>query len=248
MGSDTEPETPVADRISTSGFKRAAENPTEAVADVGDGEQSGFRLQQKQAAQAIQEKEEEENASGFFKDAAEGGESGFSLAGTDAGGGGFNLGPAATAAMFGSKWMFIHPDAVMTDQHTMNPKFQRGLNRSFDKMIKHAIEGRWKGIILQQGIAGRVAAAGPLTRALNRRIEFLANHQNLPPDQKKQARAAIERMGFKPDHPDILAQLQTLRSYAMSPEEVLRAKNTSPTPPSPGPGAPPGQAPQPTNP
>jgi hypothetical protein len=227
VSDDNTPDTPVADRTSVSGFKRAVGNAVDPE-DTGTGEQSGFLHQQKQAARAQQEDEDAKNASGFFQNAADGdGESGFSLAGTDAGGGGFNLGPAATASMFGGKWMFIHPDAVMTDQHTTHPQFQRGLNRSFDKMIKHAINQKWKGIILQQGLAGRVAATGPLTRALNRRIELLANP---PPEKKRYARQMIEKMGFDPDHPDVIAQLQSLRAHAISPEEVLRMTNNPPVP------------------
>jgi hypothetical protein len=233
VSDDNTQDTPVTDRTSASGFKRAVGNLVDPADDENTGEQSGFVHQQKQAARAQQEDEDSKNASGFFQNAAGGdSESGFSLAGIDSNGSGFNLGPAATAAMFGGKWMFIHPDAVMTDNHTMHPQFQRGLNRSFDKMIRHAIDQKWKGIILQQGLAGRVAATGPLTRALNRRIEFLANP---PPEKEKYARRIIRGMGFDPDHPEVKAQLQSLRAHAMSPEEMLRMTNNPPVPSTPAP-------------
>lgn len=224
--SDNTPVIPVENRPAASGFSIAAD-PVPVVENAGTSEQSGFVHQQKQADKTREEDEAETGApSGFFKNAAEDEQSGFSLGGIDSGGGGFDLGPAATMSSFGGKWWFVHPDAIMSDGATMHPKFAVALNKSLDRMIKRALNEKWEGIILQQGLIGRVAAPGPLNRALNRRIQFLANP---PPEQEKYARRLIRAMGFDPDNAEVKRQLQTLRSHAMSPEEVLKAIN-APTP------------------
>jgi hypothetical protein len=197
--------------------------------------QSGFSLQKMLAEKARQDGEDSDDKAGFFKDDGKDGDSGFAVAGADSDGSGFQLAPPAMKSAFGGKWLFVHPEAVLHDGRTMHPKYAQGLNKAFDKMIKHAIKHKWQGIFLQQGFAARVAAGGPLNRALNRRIEFLANP---PPGQEKYARRIIKAMGFNPDHADIKAQLQTLRSHAVSPEEVLRLTNTAPTPSAAGPTAP----------
>jgi hypothetical protein len=207
-----------------SGFTAAASGQTVPVEEPA-AEQSGFVLQQRQADKSRQD--DEETPSGFFKGAADGDQSGFSLAGTDENGSGFHLSPATTSSLFGGKWMFVHPDAISSDGATMHPAFARDLNRSLNKVIKRALEQKWQNVILQQGLIGRVAAPAPLNNALNRRIAFLANP---PPGHEKGARRIIKTMGFNPDNAEVKAQLQTLRSHSMSPEEVLRMVNTPQTP------------------
>jgi hypothetical protein len=230
--SDDNQDTSNSNRTSLAGFKRVATTDEPVVADPVDADQqSGFSLQKKLAEKARQDDEDSQNETGFFRDEGKDGESGFSVGGTDSDGAGFHLPAPAMMSAFGGKWLFVHPEAVLHDGRTMHAKWEKGLNRSFDKMIKHAIKHKWQGILLQQGIAGRVAAGGPLTRALNRRIQFLANP---PPGQEKYARKIIAAMGYNPDNAEVKAQLQTLRTHAVSTDELLRLTTTPPTPPAQG--------------
>ena len=213
MPVDTELDTPP---------KATAVRPFQQVADETppvDSQSAGYATMQEMGEQAQRDKDRKK-ANGFFSKASgDGGRTGFSLAGTDASGNGFNL-PLSSPGLLGGKWTGVQPKWVYSDQHTM--QHAPHLNKSFDKIIKRAIQNNWTHIAVRVGIGpGQIDAPGPLTRALNRRIHELANGG-------KEADKAIRAMGFHPEK--VRAQLAGMQSHSAHINDVMEAIQKSATP------------------
>ena len=213
MANDSDPNTPP---------KSTAARPFKQVAEEApvDSQSAGSATMQKMTDQARREKEKKKKTTGFFRNAAGEGGTGFSLAGTDSNGNGFSL-PLNSSTLGGGKWTGFKPSWFRTDQHTMH--YAAELNRGFDKIIKRAIKNDWTHIGLQVGIGpGKIEAPGPLVRALNRRIQELANGG-------KEADRAIKAMGYRPEM--VRAQLQNLSSHSGHINDVLESLQQQAAPP-----------------
>jgi hypothetical protein len=211
----------VADDTDPTMPKTTAARPFKQVAEQGsvDSQSAGYTTMREMADQA-QQVNDKKKANGLFKKAAGDGGAGFSLAGADANGNGFSL-PLGSSELLGRKWSGFRRTWYRNDQRTM--QFAGELNRGFDKIIKRAIKNNWTHIGMQVGIGpGKIEAPGPLVRALNRRIQELANGG---PEADK----AIRAMGYHPDK--VRAQLQNLTSHPGHIKDVLESVQRQAVPP-----------------